>query len=199
MIKNKIHPAGYITPVPVVLVGTNVKGKPNFNAIGWSVTLEFVPPLVSISSNQIHHNNVGIRENQTFSINIPSEDMVEIVDYCGMKSGRKFDKGSIFDVFYGELETAPMIKEAPINMECKVIHTVDTTKISRAKHGHDIFIAEVVQAYCEEKYLTNGMPDITKVKPITLGATERKKVFYYSLGKQVGRAFKIGLGYKENK
>ena len=69
MIKNKIPPAGYIVPASVVLVGTNVKGKPNFNAIGWSVGLEHRPPLVSISSNQIHHNNVGIRENQTFSIN----------------------------------------------------------------------------------------------------------------------------------
>ena len=196
MIKNKIPPAGYIVPAPVVLVGTNVKGKPNFNAIGWSVGLEHRPPLVSISSNQIHHNNVGIRENQTFSINIPSEDMVEITDYCGMKSGRRFDKGSIFDVFYGELKTAPMINEAPINMECKVIHTVDTTKISSASHGHDIFIGEVVQAYCEEKYLTNGTPDITKVRPMALGATDRNKTFYYSLGKQIGRAFKIGLSYK---
>ena len=198
MIKNKIPPAGYMTPVPVVLVGTNVKGKPTFNAIGWSVTHEFVPPLVSISSNQIHNNNVGIKENQTFSINIPSEDMVEIVDYCGMKSGRKVDKGSLFDVFYGDLETAPMIKEALVNMECKVIHTVDTTKISRAKRGHDIFIGEVIQAYCDEQYLTNGMPDITKVKPMTLGVIERKKIFYYSLGKQLGRAFSIGLGYKKD-
>ena len=196
MIKNKIPPAGYIVPAPVVLVGANVKGKPNFNAIGWSVAVEHRPPLVSISSNQIHHNNVGIRENQTFSINIPSEDMVEITDCCGMKSGRKFDKGSIFDVFYGELKTAPMITEAAINMECKVIHTVDTTKISSASHGHDIFIGEVVQAYCEEKYLTNGVPDITKVKPMALGATDKNKLFYYSLGKQLGRCFKIGLSYK---
>jgi len=199
MIKNKIPPGGYIMPTPVVLVGANVKGKPNFNAIGWAVGLEHRPPLVSISSNQIHHNNVGIRENQTFSINIPSEDMVEITDYCGIKSGRRntIDKGSIFDVFYGELKTAPMIREAPINMECKVIHTVDTTKISSAPHGHDIFIGEVVQAYCEEKYFTDGAVDASKVRPMALASTGRNKLFYYSLGKQVGRAFKIGLDYKK--
>jgi len=196
MSKNKIHPAAYISPAPVVIVGANVKGKPNFNVIGWAVGLEHRPPLLSISSNQIHHNNVGIRENLTFSINIPSEDMVEITDYCGIKSGRRTDKGSLFDVFYGELKTAPMIKEAPINMECKVLHTIDTTKISSAQHGHDIFIGEVVQAYCDEKYLTSGVPDASKVKPMSMNATERNKFFYYSIGKQLGRVFNIGLDYK---
>lgn len=197
MTKNKISLGGYIYPVPVVLVGANVKGKPNFNAIGWVSALEFTPPLISISSNQIHHNNVGIKENKTFSVNIPSEDMAKITDYCGLMSGRKTDKSVIFDVFYGELETAPMINEAPINMECKVIHIVDTTKIANAQHGHDIFIGEVVQAYCEEKYLTNGVPDITKIKPITLGTVEKNKLFYWGLGKQLGRAFKIGLNYQK--
>ena len=197
MTKNKIAPGGYIYPMPVVLVGANVKAKPNFNAIGWVSALEFNPPLISISSNQIHYNNVGIKENKTFSVNIPSEDMAEIIDYCGLMSGRNIDKSAIFDVFYGELQTAPMIKEAPINMECKVIHIVNTTKIANAPHGHDIFIGEVVQAYCEEKYLTNGVPDITKVKPITLGIVEKNKHFYWELGNQCGRAFKMGLNYRK--
>ncbi len=197
--KNKIPPGGYIGPAPVVLVGANVKGKANFNAIGWSGGLEHFPPLVYISSNQIHHNNVGIKENKTFSINIPSEEMAEITDYCGIASGRKVDKASLFDVFYGELETAPMIHEAPINMECKVIHIVDTTEISTAKHGHDIFIGEVIQAYCEEKYLTNGTPDITKMKFMSLASTEKNKTFYWGLGEQIGRAFNIGLKYRKSR
>jgi len=197
--KNKIPPAGYIGPAPVVLVGANVKGKANFTAIGWSGAVEHFPPLVYISSNQIHHNNVGIKENKTFSINIPSEKMVELTDYCGIASGRKVDKGSFFDVFYGELETAPMIQEAPINMECKVIHIVDTTEISTAKHGHDIFIGEVIQAYCEDKYLTNGAPDFTKMKLMTLASTEKNKLFYWGLGQQIGRAFNIGLKYRKSR
>ena len=64
MTKNKIPPGPYLFPTPVVLIGANVNGKPNFTAIGWVRGLEFGPPLISISSNQQHHNNIGIKENQ---------------------------------------------------------------------------------------------------------------------------------------
>ena len=183
-------------PTPTVLIGANVNGKANFNAIGWVSGLEFGPPLISISSNQQHHNNVGIKENQTFSVNTPSVDMAEIADYCGIQSGKKADKSEIFDVFYGELETAPMIKEAPLNLECKVIHMVDTSEIAKAKMGHDIFIGEVVQAYADEKYLTNGIPDMEKIKPLVLSQS-RSKSRYYEIGKEIGVAWSIGANYKK--
>lgn len=196
MTKNKIRPGSYLFPTPTVLVGANVNGKANFNAIGWVSGLEFGPPLISISSNQQHHNNVGIKENQTFSVNTPSADMVEITDYCGIQSGKKEDKSGIFEVFYGELETAPMIKEAPLNLECRVIHIVDTSEIAKAKMGHDIFIGEVVQAYADEKYLTNGIPDMEKIKPLVLSQS-RSKSRYYEIGKEIGVAWSIGNNYKK--
>ncbi len=196
MTKNKIRPGSYLFPSPTVLIGANVNGKANFNAIGWVSGLEFGPPLISISSNHQHHNNVGIKENQTFSVNTPSAEMVEITDYCGIISGRKEDKSEIFDVFYGDLKTAPMIREDPLNLECKVIHTVDTSKIANAKNGHDIFIGEVVQAYAEEKYLTNGIPDIEKINPLVLSMS-RGQYRYYKIGEELGTAWNIGLNYKK--
>ena len=198
MTKNKIPPGCYVFPTPVVLVGANVNDKPNFNAIGWVCGHEFNPPLISICSNQGHHNNIGIKENQTFSINTPTMEMVEITDYCGLKSGRNVDKSEIFDVFYGKLKTAPMIKEAALNLECKLIHTVDTKEISNTKMGHDIFIGEVVQAYADEKYLSNGAPDVEKIKPLVLSSSDNK-VNYYEMGKLIGRAWNIGLNYKKEK
>ncbi|TFF89294.1 MAG: flavin reductase family protein [Promethearchaeota archaeon] len=196
MTKNKILPGCYVFPTPVVLIGANVNAKPNFNAIGWVCALEFGPPLISISSNQQHYNNIGIKENQTFSVNTPSVDMVEISDYCGMKSGKKVDKSELFDVFYGELKTAPMIKEAPLNLECKVIHTVDTTEIANAKNGHDIFIGEVVQAYAEDKYLTKGALDVAKINPFVL-SNSMNKMNYYKIGEEIGRAWRVGRNYKK--
>jgi flavin reductase (DIM6/NTAB) family NADH-FMN oxidoreductase RutF len=197
MTKNKIPLGPYLFPTPVVLIGANVHGKANFTAIGWVCGLEFGPPLISISSNQQHHNNIGIKENQTFSVNTPSVDMVEVTDFCGIKSGKKVDKSELFEVFYGELKTAPMIKEAPLNLECKVIHTVDTSEIANARNGHDIFIGEVIQAYAEDKYLTNGAPDVAKLNPFVL-STSKKKLTYYKIGEEIGRAWNIGLKYKKD-
>jgi flavin reductase (DIM6/NTAB) family NADH-FMN oxidoreductase RutF len=198
MTKNKIPPGPYVFPSPVVLLGANVDNKPNFNAIGWVCGHEFRPALISVCSNHAHHTNVGIKQNQTFSINTPTVEMMEVTDFCGVKSGKSVDKSEIFDVFYGELKTAPMIKEAALNLECKLIHTVDTKEISNTKMGHDIFIGEVVQAYADEKYLSSGAPDVEKIKPLVLSSSNNK-VNYYEMGKEIGRAWSIGLNYKKNK
>jgi len=77
-----------------------------------------------------------------------------------------------------------------------VIHTVDTSEIANAKNGHDIFIGEVVQAYVEEKYLTNGIPDIEKINPLVLSGS-RGKYRYYKIGEELGTAWNIGLNYKK--
>jgi flavin reductase (DIM6/NTAB) family NADH-FMN oxidoreductase RutF len=199
MPKKKIPPGPYTFPSPVVLLGANVNNKPNFNAIGWVCGHEFRPALISICSNHAHHTNVGIKQNQTFSINTPTVEMMEVTDYCGVKSGKSVDKSEIFDVFYGDLKTAPMINEAALNLECKLIYTVDTKEISNTKMGHYIFIGEVVQAYSEEKYLTGGSPDVEKIKPLVLSSSNNK-VNYYEMGKEIGRAWSVGLNYKkENK
>ena len=58
------------------------------------------------------HTNAGVKENKTFSV-LLSEDMVEITDYVGIYSGKRTDKSGLFEVFYGVLETAPMIKAMP--------------------------------------------------------------------------------------
>ena len=110
--------------LPSVLVGANVNGKPNFEAIAWCNIVDYNPYLISISSGKSHHTNKGIRENKEFSVNIPSADMVAVTDYCGAHSGETVDKSKMFDVFYRELKNAPMINECPINIECRLVKTV---------------------------------------------------------------------------
>ncbi|MFC1921177.1 hypothetical protein ACFLYQ_05585, partial [Chloroflexota bacterium] len=58
----------------------------------------------------------GIKQNMTFSVNVPSADLVKETDYCGIESGSKADKVAVckFDVFYGKLETAPMVEQCPV-------------------------------------------------------------------------------------
>lgn len=172
--------------LPVCLVGANVNGKPNFEAIAWFNLVDYEPNLISVSSEKSHYTNQGIRNNKTFSVNIPSPDMAAVTDYCGIHSGGKIDKSEVFDVFYGELQTAPMISDCPLNIECKLIKTVELP--------HDeLFIGEIIGVYSEEKYLTNGKPDIVKINPLLF---EQGLPNYWALGEQVTRAFSIGKDYK---
>ena len=173
-------------PMPVSLVGACVEGKPNFLAVAWFTMANYKPPSIDITPGKGHYTNPAIKENKTFSVCLPSEDMVEITDYCGIVSGKKTDKSEIFDLFYGELKTAPLIRECPLCMECKLVEIVES--------GQDeIFIGEIVGTYTEERFLTDGKLDFRKMKPLILSQPDTS---YWRLGEPVARAWDIGKRYK---
>ena len=173
-------------PTPVSLVGAYVDGKPNFMAVAWFTMASYKPPRIAITLGKGHYTNPGIRENKTFSLCLPSEDMVEITDYCGIVSGKKTDKSEIFDLFYGELKTAPLIKDCPLCIECKLVEIVESG-------ANEIFIGEIVGTYTEEGYLTDGKLDFRKMKPLILSQPDTS---YWRLGEQVASAWNIGKRYK---
>ena len=81
--------------------------------VGWCARANANPPMIACGIGNHHYTSEGIAETRTFSVNIPSSALLEKTDYCGLVSGRKTDKSGVFDVFYGSLETAPMIRECP--------------------------------------------------------------------------------------
>ena len=172
--------------MPVVLVGANVLGKPNFLAAAWFTAAGITPPKFAVTLNKAHYTNQGIKDNKTFSVNLPSENMMKATDYCGIVSGFKADKSGVFDVFYRKLKTAPMITECPVNLECSLDKVVDNG-------SHEMFIGDIVSTFTEEKYLTAGAIDTKKVKPFMLSLNDR---IYYGLGEQKGKAWEAGKVYK---
>lgn len=189
MEKIKIGGKTFLYPMPTTLVGANVNEKPNYLAVAYCGIVQNSPAMIAIALRESRFTNAGIKENNTFSVNIPSAEMIIVTDYCGLASGSKVDKSKLFNTFYGELKTAPMIEECPLNMECKLIQTLD--------YGgtHDIFIGEIVETYTTEQYLSNGLPDIKKINPILLSIYDRN---YWKVGEHLGKAWKIGeeLGAK---
>jgi len=187
-IRDKVNLGAKIAPypMPVTLVGANVKGKPNFLTVAWFTAAAHTPPRVAVALNKAHYTNQGIKENKTFSVCIPSEDMIEAADFCGLFSGNKTDKSMVFDVFYGELRTAPMITGCPLNIECKLDKVIDNG-------SNEMFIGDVVSTFTENKYLTDGMLDMSKTKPFLLSLDDRT---YCALGKPIAKAWNAGKSYK---
>ncbi len=169
-------------PMPCSLVGANVGGKANFITIAWFTMVNPKPPYVLATMNTAHSTNQGVKENGTFSVNIPSVDIVEKTDYCGLVSGRKYDKSTVFDTFYGRLRTAPMIAESAFSAECRLVQTVDLPM-------EELFIGEIVGAYSEERYMTDGIPDLKKMKPFILMQTQKQ---YTGLGPDIAPAWEAG-------
>jgi flavin reductase (DIM6/NTAB) family NADH-FMN oxidoreductase RutF len=188
MKKIKIDPNTYVYPNPVTLVGTEIEGKANFMALGWISRVNSKPPLIGIGVNRVHYTAKGIQKTKTFSINYTSAEMVEITDYCGIVSGKKVDKADLFEIFYGFLKTAPMIAECTLCMECKLIETVELP-------DHYFFIGEITSSYTEERYLTDGKPDIKKMNPLLLTMPDNN---YWTVGEHAGKAWGIGKKLKRN-
>lgn len=127
MSKVTIGPRTLLYPMPTVLVGANVGGKPNFMAAAWCGIVDSTPPMISVSLQHQRYTLKGIQENKTFSINVPSIDLIKETDYCGMISGAKTDKVADcrFNIFYGKVRTAPLIEPCPVNLECRVAQMLD--------------------------------------------------------------------------
>jgi len=175
-------------PMPTTLVGAIVNGKPNFLAVAHVGILNAgSPQYLSIGLNKVHYSNAGIHENRSFSICMPSEDLMVETDYCGLKTGKKVDKAALFDIFYGDLETAPMISACPVNMELKLHDVLDFKT-------HDIFIGELVQTYASEDVMTNGKIDISKLQPLLF---DMASVKYWRLGPAIGKCWNVGKSLKK--
>jgi flavin reductase (DIM6/NTAB) family NADH-FMN oxidoreductase RutF len=124
----------------------------------------------------------SLRYRETFSVNIPSSDLLEKTDYCGIVSGEKTEKSAVFDVFYGSLKTAPMKRECPVSLECRLLQTVPLPTNTH-------FIGEIVGAYVDERAMLDGKPDFREIDPLFLTMPDNR---YWWLGEYAGDAWCAG-------
>jgi flavin reductase (DIM6/NTAB) family NADH-FMN oxidoreductase RutF len=158
-------------------------------AVAWCGIAGSDPPMISVSLRHNRHTFMGIRQNMTYSVNIPSVNLVKETDYCGIVHGSRVDKVKVcqFNVFYGKLGSAPLIEQCPINLECKVAHMLELG-------SHVLIIGRIEEVYASEDCLTRGKPDVRKIKPFSYiwGVSSR----YVALGKTVAKAFSAGQELK---
>jgi len=182
MEKIKLGPQTFLYPMPAVLVGATVDEKPNFMTAAWCGVAAYKPPAIAVAIRKVRYTLKGVREHGTFSINVASSSLVKKVDYCGIYSGKNTDKSQIFTTFYGELKTAPLIEECPVNLECKAIHSLDLG-------SHTLVVGEIIETFITEGYLVDGKGDPEKIDPLIFIPGTSK---YHRLGEEIAPAFQIG-------
>ncbi|MFC2014369.1 flavin reductase family protein [Chloroflexota bacterium] len=188
MAKIEMEPSRWMYPRPTLLVGANIDGKPNFMAVGGGGVANADPPMIAVPIRHHQYTLKGILQNYTFSVNTPSADMVKETDYCGVVSGARVDKVKDcgFEIFYGNLETAPLIEQCPLNLECKVVNILNLGV-------HAFVIGEVKGTFITENCLTDGKPDVKKIKPMVFNLESRD---YSTIGDVIAKAFSIGREFK---
>ena len=188
---NKVDFKGSVVlnPVPVVLITSrNKEGKENVFTVGWTGTICTRPPMLSISIRPERLSYEYITESMEFVVNLPSSKMARALDYCGVKSGRKFNKikDMNFSMKEGTMVNVPYIDDCPITIECKVRQIV---KLG----SHDMFIADVLSSHINENLIDEkGKIHFEKANLISYSHGEYFKLpetpigyFGFSLAKEV--------------
>ena len=146
MAKQSLSPQTILAPLPSALISCGGKdGTNNIITLAWVGVVNSDPPMISISIRQPRFSHPIIAETREFVANIPTVDMAEIADGCGMVSGRDVDKFSRYGLtpVQGTLKYAPYIEECPLNVECQVKQIIGLG-------SHDLFLAEVVNIFVDE-------------------------------------------------
>ena len=190
MKKTAVGPMTLLYPKPALLIGANIKGKPNFMTVAWAGIVNQTPPMLGAAIRRNRYTFQGIEENQTFSVNIPSENLVAETDYCGLISGAKIDKTAVcrFTLFYGLLKTAPLIEQCPVNLECRLVQAVDFKT-------HALCIGQIEEVHVNDDCITNGKPDIEKIRPLIFASGHEDA--YFGLGARLASGFEVGKSFEK--
>lgn len=173
-------PGTMIYPLPAVLISCgSLEENYNLITISWVGTICTNPPMCYISVRPERHSYDIIKKNMEFVINLTNEDMAYATDWCGVKSGKDFNKFAEMKLtpVKGEKISAPIIKESPLCIECKV---KDIIKLG----SHDMFIAEVVNVQADSKYI-DPITETFKLSEAKLIAYSHGH--YYKLGEEIGK------------
>ena len=149
MDKRNWKPGNMLYPVPVVMVTCKKPGeRPNIITLAWAGTICSDPPMLSVSIRPERFSHGIIEETGEFVVNLVNEDLVRACDWCGVRSGKKFDKFAEMKLteFQSEYMETPAIAESPVNLYCKV-------KKTERLGSHDMYIAEIIGVTVDGKYM----------------------------------------------
>ena len=178
--KEDWKPGTMIYPLPAVLVSCgSTPEEYNIVTIAWTGTICTNPPMCYISVRPERHSYDIIKRNMEFVINLTTEDMAFATDWCGVRSGKDYNKFEEMKLTPGTAKavSAPIIEESPLCIECRVKEIVSLG-------SHDMFIADVLNVKADQKYMNaeTGKFELSDADPLV-----DLHGGYYGLGKKVGK------------
>ena len=177
--KQSWKPGTMIYPLPAVLVSCGATAEEyNLFTVAWTGTVCTNPPMCYISVRPERHSYEIIKRTGEFVINLTTASLARATDWCGVRSGRDYDKFAEMGLTpMSAVEvSAPVVAESPVSIECRVKQILPLG-------SHDMFIAEVVNVLVSEGYIDpeSGKFDLRRAEPITYCHGE-----YFRLGDVIG-------------
>ena len=168
-----------IYPLPAVLISVGeTEDEYNLFTVAWTGTVCTNPPMCYISVRPERHSYEILKRTGEFVINLTTSRLARATDWCGVRSGRDYDKFKemgLTPVAAAQVK-APVVEESPVAIECKVKQIIPLG-------SHDMFLAEVVNVLVDEEYIDpkSGKLDLQRADLITYCHGE-----YFRLGDVIG-------------
>ncbi|MDO5563485.1 MAG: flavin reductase family protein [Synergistaceae bacterium] len=178
-------PGTLIYPLPAVMVSCGTFEKPNIITVSWTGIVNSDPAMTYISVRPERYSYGLIKATGEFVINLTTEKLARVTDYCGVKSGREIDKFALpaLTAERASQVSAPMIAECPVSIECRV-------KQILALGSHDMFLSKILAVNVDERLLdAKGALHLDKA-----GLIARVHGGYFTIGKKLG-----SFGYSVSK
>lgn len=146
--KQQWKPGTMIYPLPAVLVSCGTAEASNLITVGWTGTVCTDPAMCYISLRPERHSYALVRDTMEFTINLTTEALARATDWCGVRSGRDYDKWAECGLTPepGVMVGCPSVGESPVSIECRVKEIVHLG-------SHDMFLAEVMCVLAEESLI----------------------------------------------
>ncbi|MBO3803858.1 MAG: flavin reductase family protein [Candidatus Brockarchaeota archaeon] len=152
-----------VFPTPAALItSADEEGRANVATAGETFMMSLRPLVVAVGFRPATYTNSLIRKTREFVVNLPTVKILKAVDFCGTHSGRDVDKFKATGLtpLPSKHVKPPLIKECPVNIECRVRGIVTFG-------SHDVFAGDSLAIHVDEEILGNdGMPDISKAPTI---------------------------------
>ena len=162
--KHNWKPGNMIYPLPAVLVSCGSEpSEYNVLTVAWVGTLCTNPPMCYISVRPERYSYPIIQKNMEFVINLTTKDMAYATDWCGVRSGKDYNKFEEMKLTPGKAEVvkAPIVEESPVSIECRVKEIIPLG-------SHHMFVAEVVNVQADDCYLDkdSGRFELASADPL---------------------------------
>lgn len=176
----------WLYPMPVLIVAAyDEAGVANAMNAAWGGM--HTDEHIGICLSEGHKTTKNILATGAFTVSMATVEQVVACDYVGIVSGNKepdkFAKAG-FTAERSEVVNAPIINELPFTLECELV--------SYDKDSNHL-VGRIVNISADERILTDGKVDITKLRPITYDPITHD---YIELGAKVGNAFADGKKLK---
>ena len=146
MAKQTWKPGTLVSPVPPMLVSCGTMDAPNIITAAWCGNVNSVPHKTYVSIRPERYSYGLIKESGEFVLNLPTERLLKAADWCGVRSGRDYQKFAEMGLHAREVEgfPAPALDEAPAFLCCRVKQQIPLG-------SHDVFLCAVEQVYVSDE------------------------------------------------